>query len=120
MARTTHPDLVPHTGSVETALEILDAMTAQGNSHAHLRKLEVEKIAGLLRGQGQSCRNVSAETQVDESAAEPEGAMEENAPSYYGTAFFGEGGLDYSLSGMDLMDLVDALDPADFLSFDGI
>ncbi|KAJ9653340.1 hypothetical protein H2198_007482 [Neophaeococcomyces mojaviensis] len=113
MASSIHRKLLPPENWQSNVISILEYMAEKGNVLAGLRKSEVEELAHMLKDLGRNHHgHVSQNTQ---NAARfppttPSIADHASLPSL-GDPFFDEWIADNGLSGAQIMDLADALDP---------
>lgn len=115
MAQHTHPKAGPQIDNVQTALKVLGTIASRGNAHANLRKLEVEHLAEMLANP--RCSYPNADTTAcddNDQANAAAGPSDTQALPRFDTPFFGQWNYDYGLSGNQLMDLVNALEPENF------
>lgn len=117
MAQYSHPQVMSQHENVEIALDILDTMTARGNVQANLRKLEVVQLMEKLNLRTQPDRSM---TDVANSGGQDSWSITSlpHGQLQFSTPFFEDWTFGSGLTGTQIMELVDALDPGDFSSID--
>lgn len=113
IASVIHPKLLPREDWVDTILSVFDYMTMRGNILASLRKAEIEELANIRHDLGVDHTRPN-ECSLTNNASVPGVAHVSSAanslPSL-GDPFFDEWVADDGLSGRQIMDLADVLDP---------
>lgn len=126
MAMNVHPRLLPQDNWLHDATEAFDYMTVRGNTLGSIRKSEVEELARTLNHelghQGNKSNNNnnnatgSALPLLDPPSSAPSIQDRASLPSL-GDPFFDAWIADDGLSGAQIMDLADALQPGTFDDF---
>lgn len=114
MAQHTHPKIVPQSGNVQSALGVLGAIASRGNTHANLRKLEVEQLTDILTNPVPSFHSSSMTAYDHNEAANAAYLLDTETLPNFEAPFFDQWNFDYGISGNQIMDLVNALDSGEF------
>ena len=117
MAQYSHPQVIAQHENIQRALNVLDAMTARGNTQANFRKLEVVQLMNQLRLRVQPDQSMSETLSSGAQGVWTTTGLAQ-PQLQFSTPFFEDWTFGSGLTSTQIMELVDALDPGDFSSID--